>query len=323
MWTRSLLKTHAREFLQRNYWRTVLASLVLTLCLGGGFAVSYNTSFKSSVKSVRNAAKAVDTYDFRNFLDAAFESIGLSGFDRRMLLGIITTIAIIVLIGALIGFALRIFLFQPLEVGCRRFFLDNHNKPATLGSIGFSFENGRYWNIVKTQLLKEVFIFLWGLLFIIPGIVKSYSYRLVPFILADDPEISPNDAILLSRQLMNGNKWKAFVLDLSFILWHLLNIFTFRILGIFWVSPYVYCTDAELYLVLRYSIANPLHENSVRPQPEVQPQPQAQPQPETQPQPEVQPQSQAQPQSGETVLTEEASEEAGTEVVEDRSSNDN
>ena len=269
MWTRALLKTHAKEFFKRNYWRTVLTSFVLTLCIGGGTFVNYRTSFRTSINDIKNAGHSFRT---QNILDAALESFGLSDIDRRMLLGVISVVGILLLIGLLIGLALRIFLLQPLEVGCRRFYLDNHNDPASLGSLGFSFENRRYWNIVKTQLLKEVFLFLWGLLFVIPGLIKAYSYRLVPFILADDPDMKPNDAILLSRQLMNGNKWKAFVLDLSFILWNILNVFTFGILGVLWVYPYIHSTNAELYLVLRYGIADPGRSDAAGPQP-IEPQP--------------------------------------------------
>ena len=269
MWTRALLKTHAKEFFKRNYWRTVLASFVLTLCIGGGTFVSYRTSFKASVNDIKNVGHSFRT---QNILDAALESFGLSDMDRRMLLGLISVVAILALIGLLVGLAVRIFLLQPLEVGCRRFYLDNHNDPASLGSLGFSFENKRYWNIVKTQLLKEVFLFLWSLLFVIPGLIKAYSYRLVPFILADDSDMKPNDAILLSRQLMNGNKWRTFVLDLSFILWDILNIFTFGFLGLLWVNPYIHSTNAELYLALRYGIADSGRSEVVRPQP-ISPQP--------------------------------------------------
>ena len=264
MWTRSLLKTHAKEFIKRNYWKSVLASLVLTLCMGGGAFVNYRTSFRTSINDIKNAGHSFRSH---NILDAAMESFGLSGVDRRMLLGVITVITVLIFIGVLIGLALRIFLLHPLEVGGLRFYLDNHNEPASLGSLGFSFDSRRYWKIVKTMLLKEVFLLLWGLLFVIPGLIKSYSYRLVPYIMADDPEMKPNDAILLSRQLMNGNKWRAFVLDLSFILWRFLNLFTFGLLGVLWVNPYVHSTDAELYLAIRYGIANPANADTVNQQP--------------------------------------------------------
>ena len=88
------------------------------------------------------------------------------------------------------------------------------------------------------------------LLFIIPGIIKSYSYRLVPYILAENPDIDTNEALMRSEQLMRGNKWETFIYDLSFIGWYILSIFTCGILSIFWVQPYKLACDAELYRLL-------------------------------------------------------------------------
>lgn len=90
-----------------------------------------------------------------------------------------------------------------------------------------------------------------SLLFIIPGIIKSYEYRMVAYILADQPELTRKEAFELSRKMMNGNKWNAFVLDLSFIGWGFLTAITFGILGIFYVNPYIQHTNAALYLKLK------------------------------------------------------------------------
>ena len=67
------------------------------------------------------------------------------------------------------------------------------------------------------MLLKDIFLCLWSLLFIIPGIIKAYSNAMVPYVLADNPELGAKEAITLSHKMMNGSKWRAFVLDLSFI----------------------------------------------------------------------------------------------------------
>ena len=89
------------------------------------------------------------------------------------------------------------------------------------------------------------------MLFVIPGIIKGYEYRMVSYILADQPELSRKEAFQLSKQMMKGQKWNAFVLDLSFIGWYLLCLVTCGIAGIFYVYPYVFATDAELYLALK------------------------------------------------------------------------
>ena len=106
-----------------------------------------------------------------------------------------------------------------------------------------------------TLFLRDLFLVLWSLLFFIPGIVKSYSYRLVPYLLKDHPELSPTEVITRSRQMMNGHKWQAFVLDLSFLGWYLLGILTLGAVNVFWSNPYHDNTAAAFYLELEYPSA--------------------------------------------------------------------
>lgn len=101
------------------------------------------------------------------------------------------------------------------------------------------------------MFFRTLFTFLWSLLFIIPGIVKSYEYMMIPFILADEPTISRKEAFARSKAMMLGNKWNAFVLDLSFLGWLILACFTLGILNIFFVNPYMYLSHAELYHSLK------------------------------------------------------------------------
>lgn len=96
-------------------------------------------------------------------------------------------------------------------------------------------------------LLINIFVFLWTLLFIIPGIVKSYSYSMAYYIKCDHPEYSAQQAIDESRRIMHGNKWKLFMLDLSFIGWIILGSLCFGI-GTLWVAPYMQAARAEFYL---------------------------------------------------------------------------
>lgn len=113
----------------------------------------------------------------------------------------------------------------------------------------------RYVNIVVTNLLCYVYIFLWSILFIVPGIVKLCEYSMVPYILAENPYINPNDAIKWSREITMGHKMKIFILCLSFFGWFLLGIIFFGgvsiVLGIVFVVPYFKVTFAELYFTLK------------------------------------------------------------------------
>ena len=101
------------------------------------------------------------------------------------------------------------------------------------------------------MFLKALYVFLWSLLLVIPGIIKGYEYRMIPYILAENPGIDTKEAFAMSKQMMDGNKWNAFVLDLSFLGWIILSVFTCGILAVFYVNPYIYMTDAELYVALK------------------------------------------------------------------------
>ena len=92
----------------------------------------------------------------------------------------------------------------------------------------------------------DLFIFLWTMLFIIPGIIASLAYSQTIYIMLDHPDMSALDAIRASKQLMKGHKWEYFVLGLSFIGWSILSSFTLGLLSI-WLTPYQYVTYANYY----------------------------------------------------------------------------
>lgn len=103
-----------------------------------------------------------------------------------------------------------------------------------------------YWKNVWACFLMVLFIFLWSLLLLIPGIIKGYAYILTPYILKDNPELSANQAINLSQKMMKGHKFDLFYLMLSFIGWGILGIFTLGI-GYLWLMPYMYAAFAAFY----------------------------------------------------------------------------
>jgi len=96
------------------------------------------------------------------------------------------------------------------------------------------------------RLLTSLYIFLWTLLLIVPGIVAGYSYALVPFLLAEDPDLTAGEAIGRSKDMMSGNRWRLFCLDLSFIGWAILCLFTFGIGNLF-LKPYQEAARAAFY----------------------------------------------------------------------------
>lgn len=104
-----------------------------------------------------------------------------------------------------------------------------------------------YWkNAVCTRILTKIYIFLWSFLFVIPGIVASFSYAMTDYILAEHPELSASEAIYRSKQMMEGNRWRLFCLELSFIGWNILCAFTFG-LGHLFLIPYKQAAIAAFY----------------------------------------------------------------------------
>ncbi len=229
MWIRRDLKSRAKLVLKLSYWKAFVVSLVIACAqgvLGGSSRHEYHHGYSS---------------------DPFTELI-----PYLPLIIFAATLFIILILG------LRIFLGYPLEVGGRRYFVRSTAQNFDLNALGYSFRKEWYLDIVIAMLWRAFINFLWYLLLIIPGIIKYYSYRLVPYILADNPNIGYKRALELSTRMTDGHKWTWFVLDLSFLGWYLLGLLAFAI-GTLFVLPYQNATNAELYAVLRQNaIANHL-----------------------------------------------------------------
>lgn len=233
MWSRRELKERAKNVLRWNYWKAFLISLVIAFAGGSGGGGGGNSGYRREYGSGDN---------FGNFTP-----FGES--DTNIIAIVLLAIAAVGFI-LLIAAAMRIFLGYPLEVGGRKYFVQSAQNFDNRRCFRFAFDGRNYLGIVGTMLLKGVKNFLWFLLFIIPGIVKAYSYRMVPYILADNPNIGAGKAIRLSNNMTYGHKFDMFVLDLSFLGWYLLGMLALLV-GVLFVRPYEDATKAELYLVLR------------------------------------------------------------------------
>ena len=155
------------------------------------------------------------------------------------------------LISLVISLAISVLVYMPLQVGSCRFFMCNREDDADLNHLLIGFRDGNYLNVVKIMLIRSIKIALWSLLFVIPGIIKSYEYSMIPYLLSENPGMSKQEAFALSREMTSGEKWKMFVLGISFFPWMLLGGVTFGLIFIFWLYPYIFATNAELYAVLR------------------------------------------------------------------------
>lgn len=145
------------------------------------------------------------------------------------------------------SFLLNFFLLYPLTLGysvAHKDLLLNGDAAITRNTINHTFSE--YLRNAISIFLVYLFTALWTLLLIVPGIVKGLAYSLTPFIVKDNPELSPNEAINLSVKMMKGHKFDLFYLYLSFLGWILLSMLTLGV-GLLWVIPYLETTMAAFY----------------------------------------------------------------------------
>lgn len=173
-----------------------------------------------------------------------------------------------IVINPFIGYSLSfvsLFVLLPLAVGysnSMRVLLETGDN--RLANNSFSLGFGNWLHVVWGMILSTIYIFLWTLLLIIPGIIKSYSYALTPYILVEHPEMSANEAIEESMRLMDGHKFDMFYLQLSFIGWAILSILSLG-LGFFWLIPYQMTAQAAFYRDIKNE-AMPLQDNVIEPE---------------------------------------------------------
>lgn len=233
MWTRALLKMNAKQVLRNNYWMALLVAFVAALLAGGAFNVGPTLTFNYTTGS--------NHYNYQYRFDYAllpyFSVIAATAFSFA-------------LVAITIGILFSIFVSNAVIVGKCRYFMESRVGNAPFSSLFSAFGGSAYRNAVKVMFMKNLFILLWGLLFVIPGIYKAYQYRMVDYLIAENPYMSYQRALELSRQMTDGEKFNIFILDLSFFGWLFLGALACGI-GIFFVSPYIEATFAELYAALR------------------------------------------------------------------------
>ena len=283
-WNRKEIKAKGKSSFKANFWKCVATAVILAI-VGGGSAgafggggnafsrkdadqnhtiniVNEDWHFEFDTDMDEDGAGLVlntgdddraeideDVAEAQDEIEAAREELEQMEIPTEAIVAFTVVMAVASLF--IMAIAVDAFIANPLELGCKRFFRRNLDEPASMSNIAFAFDSS-YKNICKTMFLRDVYTVLWSLLFVIPGIIKSYEYKMIPYLLSENPDMTTEQAFAESKQLMTGNKWKAFVLDLSFILWDIANIFTCGLLGLFWVAPYKASTQAALYEAIKY-----------------------------------------------------------------------
>lgn len=220
MWNRAELKMRGNIAFKKNYVSAVVVALLMGI---------FGTV--SGESSARRVSENSDIYSGNLF------NVGMI---NGLLVGIATVVILIVLVA-------KVFVGNLLKMGGYRFFILNQTAQPGIGTLLDGFRSGHYVNIVLTMFLRDLFTALWSLLLVVPGIVKHYEYLMVPYIIAENPAMDYKEAFQISKQMMDGEKMEAFIMDLSFLGWYLLSAVTCGLLAIFYVNPYVQASFAEMY----------------------------------------------------------------------------
>ena len=236
METREQLKKRCKLVMKQNYWIMFLVSLVgslLMLKLSSliRFDIRINPSFIPFPAELFSASILSPYQDF----DALFYAFNLF-------------LLIAILLSAVATLLYQTFVGGPVCCGMARFFYKNTESNQNFSEL-FTIFSSHYLNVCKTMFLVNIKLIGWTMLLIVPGIVKYYEYSMIPYLLAENPDLSSADAFRLSREMTSGEKMNLFVLDLSFIGWQILG--NMLIIGHLFVAPYRSGTWAEAYRSLK------------------------------------------------------------------------
>ncbi len=213
------LRRIARESLEGNYWNAVLAAFIAAIF--GALMVSSNIDLNFDIDQ-----ENISRY-FGELPQIAKSMIAVVGSFAG-------TLSLVTLI-----------LGGVVQLGYAQFLLKQYDRKERQISDLFS-QFDRFGQGFLQAFLRGLYTFLWALLLIIPGIIKSFSYAMTPYIMAENPNMTAKEAINASKKLMDGHKWELFCLGFSFIGWNLLCVLTCGI-GIFFLNPYTNAAYTAFY----------------------------------------------------------------------------
>lgn len=237
----SAIKKAARRILGSYFFRCAVASFIT----GTGILLIFNYVLDGTMQ-VENAFDTKQFYqalisgtspgeiinNIYNSLRSLAESAGYTAY-----MSMLRRFALATIVSYLIRLIYNFLIVYPFEVGSNRFYMDAHYTEPKYGTLLTGFKEN-YPNVIFIQFLRHLKVFLWSLLFIVPGAIKSYETFMVPYLLAENPDIDRHEVFRLSREMMDGNKLNVFVLNLSFIGWLIFSAVTGGLAYIVFVAPY-------------------------------------------------------------------------------------
>lgn len=183
-----------------------------------------NANFHYDYNTLLSDSENIDAF-FKDLLDY----YGVTEEKLAQILGIgigvvLLLFVVVYVISVCLQFLIGSFLYAPIGVGYRRYFMLNRKGEAKFTDLFYSFSGRKYMQIVGSMFSTNIRIFGWSLLFYFPGLVKWYEYYFVPYIMAENPDISKERAREISKKMTDGHKWQMFVLGLSFLGWSMLFV---------------------------------------------------------------------------------------------------
>ncbi|MDX9916476.1 MAG: DUF975 family protein [Gudongella sp.] len=249
MWSRVELKTKAKAYLKKYYWKAFAVTFIVALMAGAKAEVSTNNNYFSPGFG---QSEYYLSFNLSDWTTKVFKLIDINPFQ----VAVVGSVFFLFIIGIIL---FKIIVTNAMEVGAKRFFISDVYEEPEISTLFSTFKKGEWPSIAFNMFLMDLFIALWGLLLIVPGIIKYYEYCMVPYILAEEPQMSFDEAKTISASMTSGQKGKIFELDVSFIGWYLLGGLLFGLGGLF-VRPYHEATLANLYKEYRNEMELPLRE---------------------------------------------------------------
>ncbi len=268
-WNRPILKANAKLALQHRYWRGFAVSLVALLLSGTAISFFWSRWYSDAMIYIwgtmrRLARPSYGSYSFYPRHHSYGYGYGYGSFgggytylQNDLLNTFLSQLLRYVAVAGVLTIVLllvRIFLGSVMQVGQARYYVHSRFGDSRFGIV-FSGFRDCYLNVVGAKFTTGLIIWLWSLLLVVPGIVASYRYYYVNFLLADNPGLTGSRARAISRLMTQGEKGRLFVFDLSFLGWMLLagivNAFTFGTGGSALLAPYYMAARAELYIFAR------------------------------------------------------------------------
>ena len=227
MFTASEFRSIARDKLRGHWGRSIIVTLIVSLICG--------------MSGIYNLIRDLGHMDYDllfsgNYSDflAGYTSVETAGSVFGTLISLALSIAVILFSGA-------------LALGHCKYYIDlvAENRQDEVSVIFSRFDI--FLKAMGLNLFMTLFIWLWSLLLIVPGIIAAYRYCLAPYLMAENPGLGIREAVNMSKELMAGHKWRLFCLELSFIGWSILCLFTCGI-GDLWLKPYISAATAAFYI---------------------------------------------------------------------------